>query len=135
MRVKIRNYYYLIAGLLALLFAITHAWNGHSTAIPTISSGTLSLDTQIIFTYVWHIITAENAVFGLAFLFMTFRDERSKTQLAAWLILSILIVRLTVILGVTAFLDASALMNSIIDSVAIVIYVTLIILGTRMQNN
>ena len=37
------------------------------------------------------------------------------------------------ILGVTAFFDASGLKDTIIDSIAIVIYVALIILGTRMK--
>lgn len=37
------------------------------------------------------------------------------------------------ILGVTALLDVSGLTDTLIDSIAIVIYVALIILGTRMK--
>lgn len=40
-----------------------------------------------------------------------------------------------VILGVTAILDFSALTDTLIDSIAIVIYVTLIILGITMKKN
>ncbi|MNO07521.1 hypothetical protein D3C81_2297480 [compost metagenome] len=50
------------------------------------------------------------------------------------MIVSILLVRLIVILGVTTVLDASALAGTFIDSIAIVIYIALIILGIRMRN-
>ncbi|MFD0620228.1 hypothetical protein ACFQZR_22415 [Paenibacillus sp. GCM10027629] len=133
MTIKVRNYYYLIAGVLAVLFAFTHAWNGQSAVLPTLDISPISVDTQTVFTYVWHIITAENLVFGIAFFFMSFQSERSKIRFAAWMIAAILIVRLMVILGVTAVVDISGLMNSFIDSIAIVIYVALIILGTRIE--
>lgn len=90
------------------------------------------MDTRTVFTYVWHIITAENLVIGIAFIFMSFQNERSKTRFAAWMIAAILIVRLVVIVGVTALLDVTTLTDTFIDSIAIVIYVALIILGTRM---
>lgn len=133
MNVVVRNYYLLIAGLLALLFAFTHAWNGHSTVLPTLDGKTVSLDTRIVFTYVWHIITVENLIFGFAFIVMSLQSEQSKIRFAAWMIVSILIFRLAVILGVTAFRDASALTDTLTDSVAIVIYIALIILGTRKK--
>ncbi|NOU72692.1 hypothetical protein GC098_14895 [Paenibacillus sp. LMG 31458] len=131
--IQVRNFYYLITGVLAILFAFTHAWNGQSSVLPTLNIETISVGTRTVFTYVWHIITAENLVFGIAFIFMSFQTERSKIRFAAWLIAAILIVRLMVILGVTALLDVSGLTNTLIDSIAIVIYVVLIILGTRMK--
>ncbi len=131
MNIKVTNFYYLIAGILAILFAITHAWNGQSAVLPTLNIETVG--NQIIFTYVWHIITVENLVFGIAFIFMSFQTDQSKIRFSAWLIVAILIVRLMAILGVTAFFDASGLKNTMLDSIAIVIYVALIILGTRMK--
>ena len=133
MNIKVTNFYYLIAGILAILFAITHAWNGQSAVLPTLNSEVVG--NQTIFTYVWHIITVENLVFGIAFIFMSFQTDQSKIRFSAWLIVAILIVRLMTILGVTAFFDASGLKNTIIDSIAIVIYVALIILGTRMKKS
>ncbi|MEH7393078.1 hypothetical protein V7149_15275 [Bacillus sp. JJ1503] len=131
--IKIRNFYYLIVGVLAILFAVTHAWNGQSAVLPKLDIRAMSMDTRTVFTYVWHIITAENLVFGIAFIFMSFQSDRSKVRFAAWMIAAILIVRLIVILGVTALLDVSALKDTIIDSIAIAIYVALIILGTAMN--
>lgn len=129
MSMKVRNYYYFIAGVLAMLFAVTHAWNGHSAVLSTPDIKATSIDIQTVFTYVWHIITIENLVFGIAFMIMSFHTDRSKAEFAAWLITVILIVRLVVIVGVTAFLDVSALSDTLIDSIAIVIYVALIMLG------
>ena len=131
--IKVRNYYYLIAGVLAMLFAVTHAWNGQSAVLPMLNIEEMSVSTRTVFTYVWHIITAENLVFGIAFIFMSFQTEQSKIRFATWLIAAILIVRLMVILGVTALLDISGLTDTLIDSIAIVISVALIILGTRMK--
>ena len=72
MKSMIKNYYYLIAGLLAILFSITHAWNGQTLVLPTLNVDTITTDTRTIFFYVWHIITAENLRFGLALLFIAF---------------------------------------------------------------
>ncbi len=131
--IKVRNFYYLVVGVLAILFAVTHAWNGQYVVLATIDFMAMSMDTQTLFTYVWHIITAENLVFGIAFIYMSFQSNQSKIRFAAWMIAAILIVRLMVILGVTALLDVSALTDTTIDSIAIVIYVALIILGTTMK--
>ena len=131
--IKVRNYYYLIVGGLTILSAATHAWNGQYVVLATNDIMAMSMDTRTVFTYVWHIITAENLVFGIAFIFMSYQSEQSKVHFAAWMIVAILVVRLMVILGVTAILDVSGLTDTLIDSIAIVIYVTLIIRGTTMK--
>ncbi|MBB3129275.1 putative membrane protein [Paenibacillus rhizosphaerae] len=133
MGIKVSNFYFLIAGILAVLFAATHAWNGQSAVLPALQVNAISTDTRTVFMYVWHIITAENLVFGVVFILMSFQGDRSKVRFAAWMIVSLLIVRLMVILGVTAIQDASALTDSLIDSIAIVIYVAFILLGIRRK--
>ncbi|WP_187355326.1 hypothetical protein ['Paenibacillus yunnanensis' Narsing Rao et al. 2020] len=120
-----------MAGVLAILFAVTHAWNGQSVVLPVLAVTDIHLDTQIIFRYVWHIITAENLVFGIVFMILSFQREQSKLRSAAWTIVILLLVRLMVILGVTAYYDASALADTLIDSIAILIYVAIILLGIR----
>ncbi|EPY11127.1 MULTISPECIES: hypothetical protein [Paenibacillus] len=99
MDVRIKNYYCLIAGVLAILFAVTHAWNGQSAVLPTLLVNNIALDTRITFTYVWHIITAENLVFGIVFIILSFQSEKSKIRFAAWMIVSLLLIRLMVIKG------------------------------------
>lgn len=133
MIIKVSNFYYLIAGIFAVLFAATHAWNGQSAVLPELQISAITMGTRTVFMYVWHIITAENLVFGVMFIWMSFQSDRSKVRFAAWMIVSLLIVRLMVILGVTAIQDASALKDTLIDSIAIVIYVAFIVLGIRMK--
>lgn len=94
----------------------------------------IAADTRTVFMYVWHIITAENLVFGGVFILMSLKIEQSKIRIAAWTIVLLLVVRLMVILGITAFYDVSELTDTLIDSIAIVIYVALIILGIKMKN-
>ncbi|MEC0256608.1 hypothetical protein [Paenibacillus lautus] len=133
MGIKVRNFYFLIAGILAILFAFTHAWNGQTAVLPTLDVSAITLDNRIVFMYVWHIITAENLVFGIVFIFMSFQSDRLKIRYAAWTIVSLLIIRLMVILGITALQDVSALTDTLIDSIAIIIYVTFIIMGIRRK--
>ena len=130
----IKNYYYLIVGLLAILFSITHAWNGHSIVLPVLNVDTITTDMKTIFFYVWHIITIENILFGLAFLFMSVHNDLSKVRFAAWLIAILMIARWIVIFGGTLVHNASGLKNTLIDSIAIVVYVSLIVLGTRVKD-
>jgi hypothetical protein len=124
----------LVAGILAILFSITHAWNGQSIVLPSLNVDKISVDTKTTFIYVWHIITAENMLFGLSFLFMSVHKDLSKVRFAAWMIAILMIVRLIVILGGTLLYNASGLKNTLIDSIAIVIYVSLIVLGTRVKD-
>ncbi|MEC0310811.1 hypothetical protein P4H67_29010 [Paenibacillus lautus] len=133
MGIKVRNFYFLIAGILAILFAFTHAWNGQTAVLSTLDVSAITLDNRIVFMYVWHIITAENLVFGIVFIFMSFQSERLKIRYAAWTIVSLLIIRLMVIIGITALQDVSALTDTLIDSIAIIIYVTFIIMGIRRK--
>jgi hypothetical protein len=130
----IKNYYYLIVGILAILFSITHAWNGQTVVLPTLNTPPITTDTKTIFFYVWHIITAENMLFGFAFIFMAFHRDLSNVRFAAWLIAILMIVRWVVIFGGTSVHNPSGLKNTLIDSIAIVIYVSLIIMGTRIKN-
>ena len=134
MAIRIRNPYYFIAGILAVLFAVTHAWNGQSVELPKLNMESVTVETRIVFTYVWHIITAENLIFGFAFLLMSIVWEPSKVYFAAGMIVSILLVRLLVILGVTLLLDVSAFGGALLDSVAIVIYMGLILLGIKRRS-
>lgn len=152
MSIRISNPYYFIAGILAMLFAVTHAWNGQSAVLPKLGLEAITADIRIVFTYVWHIITAENLVFGVAFIFMSVQGSPTASSkpsqrmtrfeqgtplqglLATVLIVSILLVRLLVILGITAALHPSALPGTVLDSVVIVIYILLIIRGIKMKS-
>jgi hypothetical protein len=129
----VKNIYYLIAGILAIIFSITHAWNGQTVVLPSLNDA-VSVETKSIFFYVWHIITAENFLFGIAFLIMSFHNDLSQVKFAARIIAVLMIIRWTVIFGGTLLHDPSGIKNTLIDSIAIVIYVALIMLGTRVED-
>ena len=127
------NYYYLVAGFLALLFSITHELNGQRALIPALYAGELDINTVTTFKYIWHIITAENSVFGIAFIIMAFYKEMEKVKFTAWMICAILVIRLLVIITTTLAMTGGQLGNLVIDIIAILVYTTIILLGTRVK--
>src|SRR5699024_3810518 len=75
--IKVKNIYYLIAGVLAVLFAFTHGYNGQSTMLMTPEVQAMSMDTQTVFTYVWHMIASEALLIVISCFFMSFRSNQS----------------------------------------------------------
>ena len=73
-------------------------------------------------------------LFGVAFIVMSCHIDLSKVRFTAWMIAILMIVRLIVIVGGTLLYDASRLKNTMIDSIAIAIYVALILLGIRVKD-
>jgi hypothetical protein len=130
----IKNYYYLIAGILSILFSFTHAWNGQTTVLPIANASNIDLATKTIFFYIWHIITAENFVFGASLLMMAFYKDLSKVKFTAWFIAVIIIARWGVVFGSTLFKNINGVTDTLTDLIAIIIYVGLIILGTRVKD-
>lgn len=129
------NIYFLIVGILSILFSITHALNGHAAVLPLIERADLGIATKTTIFYVWHIITMENLIFGIAFLIMSFYKDSAKVKFAAWIIAIIILVRWVVIFGSTLLKDINGINNILIDSAAIIIFVGLIILGIRRSRN
>lgn len=123
------NIYFLIVGILSILFSFTHALNGHTTVLSLIGPANFEINTKTTIFYVWHIITIENLIFGIAFLIMAFYKEPMKVKFTAWMIAIIIFARWGIILGSTLLKDINGVKNILIDSVAIIIFVGLIILG------
>ena len=130
---KIKNYYYLIVGILSVMAAFTHAMNGKQTVLQEIGVTTLSESTQIIFRYVWHIITAENLIFGVALIMMAFFREREKVRLAALLIATVLLTRWLVIFLFTMSADSSGFVGILTDTIGILLFVILLLLGSGIK--
>jgi hypothetical protein len=131
----IKNYYYLVAGILSILFSFTHGWNGQSSVLSVVNTSNIDLATKTTIFYVWHIMTAENFVFGGSFLVMAFHKNLSKVKFTAWLIAVMIIARWVVVFGSTLFKNTNGLADTLSDLIAIIIYVGLIILGTRVKDN
>ena len=65
---------------------------------------------------------------------MSFCKNISKLRFAAWIIAILMVVRWIVIFGGTLLYNASSLKNTLTDSIAIVVYVALIIAGTKVKD-
>jgi len=129
----IKNYYFLIVGILTILFSITHAINGQSTILPVIDTSSVDLATKTTVFYVWHIISVENMVFGIAFILMACIRDFSKVRFTAWLLAVVMVARWAVIFGSVAYKNPTGFMDNLIDLIVIILYVTLIILGTKKK--
>jgi hypothetical protein len=130
----VKNYYYLVVGILSILFSFTHEWNGQTAVFPIINVSNIDLATKTTIFYIWHILTAENFIFGLSFLAMAFYKDLSKVRFAARLIAIVMISRWGVIFGGTLFNNKNVLADILPDLIVINIYVGLIILGTRIKD-
>jgi hypothetical protein len=130
----IKNYFYLIVGILSILFAVTHTMNGLGTALPTLDGTTIDSSTKTVFTYIWHIIGVENLIFGIALIIMAFQKNLEKVKFTTWLIISILILRWVVITSFTILNDKSNVINLLPDTIAILVVVALLLLGMRTKN-
>jgi hypothetical protein len=130
----IKNYYYLTVGILSILFSFTHAWNGQTTVLPIANASNIDLTTKTTIFYIWHILTAENFIFGVSFLMMAFYKDLSKVKFTAWFIAVIMISRWGVIFGSTLLNNKNGLTDTWSDLIVIIIYVGLIILGTRIKD-
>ena len=124
------NIYYLIVGILSILFSFTHALNGHQTTLKVMGLSNLDIASKSTIFYVWHVITIENLIFGIAFIAMAFYKDQPKIKFTAWLIAIIIIARWAVIFFSTLLNNASGITGTLIDSIAIIVFVALIILGT-----
>jgi len=130
----VKNYYYLIVGVLCLLFAVTHTLNGVSTSLQVLNNSVIENNTKVAFTYVWHIIGIENLVFGIALLIMAFQKKMSKVKFAAWLIIMILAMRWIVITIFTLLSNSGNVMPLIPDTAAIFVVIVLLLLGSKVKD-
>jgi hypothetical protein len=128
------NLFYLIVGILSILFAFTHALNGHNTILNLIYLSKLDLTAKTTIFYVWHIISVENLIFGIAFLVMAFYKNQSKLKFTAYLIVTIIFARWCVILCSTLMKNMNGIKGTLIDSIAIIVFIALIILGTMRKD-
>ena len=130
----VKNYFYLIVGLLCILFAVTHTLNGVETSLLNLDNTEIEKNTKVTFTYVWHIIGIENLAFGIALLIMAFQKNLSKVKFAAWLIIVILAMRWVVITFFTVLNNSGNVMQLIPDTIAIFVLIVLLLLGTKVKD-
>ena len=128
------NVIYLIVGILSVLSAFTHTWNGLENSLKILNNVGIDGETRTTFTYVWHIIGIENIVFGIALIIMAFVKNRDNVKFTAWTIIAVLITRLVIISVFTLMSGESKIIDVLLDSIVMIIVIVLLIFGTRMKN-
>ena len=126
---KIRNYYFLIVGILSVLFSVSHGWFGETTLLPLIESSNLDLSTRTAVFYTWHMSTAENFIFGIVFFIMAFYKDATKLKFTVWVIVSIVVIRYAVFFVSTWIKNKSGINEAIPELVILILYVVLILMG------
>ena len=129
----IKNYYYFIVGILFILSSFSLVWRGQSSFLPITNASDFDLASKTTILYVWHIITVENLIFGVAFIVMSVCKDLTKVKFTAWMIALIMVARWAVILGGTLFKNKNGVTDTITESIVILVIVGLIILGTRKK--
>ena len=128
------NIIYLIVGIFSLLSAFTHTWNGLKNTLNVLNNAAIDSGTITVFTYVWHIIGAENIVIGIALIIISFIKNRENTKFTVLVIIAILITRLIIICTFTFLNSESKLSEILFDSIAMIAIIALLFLGTKINN-
>ena len=118
-----------MVGILFILSAFSLVWRGQTSFLPI--TDVLNSASKTTISYVWHIITVENLVFGMAFLVMSVYKDLSKVKFTAWIIAVIMVARCVVIFGSTLFSHTKGVVDTLTESIVILVMVGLIMLGTR----
>ena len=126
---RIRNYYFLIVGILSVLFSVSHGWFGETSVLPMIENSNLDLSTRTAVFYTWHMSTAENFIFGIAFFIIAFYKDATKLRFTVWMIVSIVVIRYAVFFVSTWIKNKGGMNEAIPELVILIIYVVLMILG------
>ena len=128
------NIIYLVVGIFSLLSAFTHTWNGLKNTLNVLNNTAIDRGTITVFTYVWHIIGAENVVIGIALIIISFIKNRENTKFTVWVIMAISITRLIIICIFTFLNNESKLSEILIDSIAMIVIIVLLFFGTKIKN-
>ena len=129
----IRNYFYLVVGVLCLLSAVTHEINGFGTLFPTLSNTNIDAESRVTFNYLWHIIATENIVMGIALVLMALRKNDNAGKFLAFFVMALLVVRWASIAFSTLTSDGGNLTKILPESIIIWILILLLWLGTRRK--
>jgi len=129
----IKNYFYLIAGVLFIILAVTHTIFGLQTALPDLHVSGISADIVTVFTFQLHMIGVQDLIYGLAAIFMAFQKSATQTRLTAWVIMLIMMARWIIMAVVTFMYNSDNLGDLLTSSIAFLVLLVLLFLGQRRK--
>ncbi|MFD7256815.1 hypothetical protein [Streptomyces sp. NPDC059874] len=82
------NGWLLAAGITALGVAAVHIVGGHRDVVRPLLSGGLTDEPKRVLHAVWHMVSVDLALSGLALLYLSLADGTSGTEVVAWFVAS-----------------------------------------------
>jgi hypothetical protein len=127
-----KNCFYLIAGLLLCILAVTHTLFGLQTALPILHGSDFENSIKTIFTFQLHMIGVQDLVYGITAIIMAFQKSMVKVRFTAWVIIIIMFVR-WVIMALTTIVYHDSLTDLLTSSIAFLVLIILLFLGNRVK--
>ena len=129
----IRNYFYLVVGVLCLLSAVTHEMNGFTTLFPALSNTNIDAESKVTFNYLGHIIATENVVMGIALVLIALRKNDNAGKYIAQFVMALLAVRWASIAFSTLTADWANFTKILPESIIMWVLILVLWLGTRKK--
>lgn len=129
----VKNVFYLIAGLLLVVLAVTHTLFGLETALPILHGSDIDIGTITVFTFQLHMIGAQDLLYGIAALIMAFQKDMTKVKFVALLLTTILIARWGIMALVTVVYGNIGT-DLLTSSIAFLVVIMLLLLGVRKKD-
>ena len=127
------NYFYLVVGVLCLLSAVTHEMNGFTTLFPALSNTNIDAESKVTFNYLWHIISTENVVMGIALVLIALRKNDNAGKYIAQFVMALLAVRWASIAFSTLTADWANFTKILPESIIMWVLILVLWLGTRKK--
>ncbi|MFE9933784.1 hypothetical protein [Streptomyces sp. NPDC005533] len=99
------NGWLLAAGITALGVAAVHIVGGHRDVVRPLLSCGLAEEPKRVLHAVWHMVTGDLVLSGLALLYLSLRDGTPGTGLVAWFVAAHFLVYAAAFLVVTLTVD------------------------------
>ncbi|MCX5071014.1 hypothetical protein OHA84_36410 [Streptomyces sp. NBC_00513] len=99
------NGWLLAAGITALGVAAVHVVGGHRDVVRPLLSSWLADEPKRVLHAVWHMVSADLVLSGLALLYLALTDGTAETGLLAWFVAAHFIAYAAAFLAVTLSVD------------------------------
>jgi len=127
-----KNVFYLIAGLLFVVLAITHTWFGLETALPILHGSDIDINITTVFTFQLHMIGVQDLIYGIAAIIMSFQKDLAKVKFVALLLTAIMLTRWVIMTIVT--ISYGSISDLLTSSIAFLVLIVLLLLGARVKS-
>jgi len=107
--------------------------NGFTTLFPALSNTNIDAESKVTFNYLWHIISTENVVMGIALVLIALRKNDNAGKYIAQFVMALLAVRWASIAFSTLTADWANFTKILPESIIMWVLILVLWLGTRKK--